>query len=219
MTVLLLLAPTVSAQQPESGPDRTIRGRLMPVPAAIQYQAGRLKIDASFRVAVDGHTDARLEAAIFRATRRLEGRTGITLVRGPGVDAAPGALLIQCRGAGKTVPAVDEDESYQLDVSEKQAVLKAATVVGVLRGLETFLQLLEGDRAGYFIPAVSIQDKPRFPWRGLLIDVGRHFEPLEVLKRNLDGMAAVKLNVLHWHLTEDQGFRVECKRYPRLHQM
>src|SRR6185295_16801288 len=99
------------------------------------------------------------------------------------------------------------------------AVLKAQTVVGVLRGLETFLQLLDGDRAGYFIPAVSIQDKPRFPWRGLLIDVGRHFEPLDVLKRNLDGMAAVKLNVLHWHLSEDQGFRVECKRYPRLHQM
>ncbi len=217
--LLVLLVPNISAQQLESGQERTVRGRLMPVPAAIQYQAGRLKIDASFRVAVDGHTDARLEAATSRATRRLEGRTGTTLLRAPAADPASAALLIQCKGAGKPAPSVDEDESYQLDVSERQAVLKAATVVGVLRGLETFLQLLEGDRAGYFIPAVSIQDKPRFPWRGLLIDVGRHFEPLEVLKRNLDGMAAVKLNVLHWHLTEDQGFRVECKRYPRLHQM
>ena len=91
--------------------------------------------------------------------------------------------------------------------------------MGALRGIETFLQLLEGDRQGYFIPSVRIQDKPRFPWRGLLIDAGRHFEPVEVIKRNLDGMAAVKLNVLHWHLTEDQGFRIESKRYPRLHQM
>jgi hexosaminidase len=98
-------------------------------------------------------------------------------------------------------------------------VLKAPTVVGVLRGLETFLQLLEGDREGFYLPAVSIQDRPRFPWRGLLIDIGRHFEPMEVIKRNLDAMAAVKLNVLHWHLTEDQGFRIESKRFPKLHRM
>jgi hexosaminidase len=97
--------------------------------------------------------------------------------------------------------------------------LRAATVVGALRGLETFLQLLEGDREGFYLPAVSINDRPRFRWRGLLIDIGRHFEPMEVVKRNLDAMAAVKLNVFHWHLTEDQGFRIESKKFPRLHQM
>ena len=69
------------------------------------------------------------------------------------------------------------------------------------------------------MPSILIEDKPRFPWRGLMIDVGRHFIPLDVLKRNLDGMAAVKLNVFHWHLSEDQGFRVESKKFPRLHQM
>jgi hexosaminidase len=114
---------------------------------------------------------------------------------------------------------VDEDESYSLEVSDRQAMLRAPTVVGALRGLETFLQLLESDREGYFIPAASIQDKPRFRWRGLLIDVGRHYEPVEVLKRNLDAMAALKLNVFHWHLTEDQGFRIESKKFPKLHQM
>jgi hexosaminidase len=98
-------------------------------------------------------------------------------------------------------------------------MLSAATTVGVLRGLETFLQLLEGDRGGYFIPLASIQDKPRFPWRGLLIDVCRHWQPIEVIKRNLDGMAAVKLNVLHLHLTENQGFRVESRKYPKLQEM
>ncbi len=191
----------------------------MPVPAAIQFLAGRLKIEASFAVAANGHTDARLEAGIYRASRRLEGRTGFEFPRAPATDSQTAALLIQCNGPGSQVPSVKEDESYSLDVSEKQAVLKAATVVGALRGIETFLQLVEGDRQGYFIPSVKIQDKPRFPWRGLLIDAGRHFEPVEVIKRNLDGMAAVKLNVLHWHLTEDQGFRIESKRYPRLHQM
>ncbi|HEV2763238.1 MAG TPA: family 20 glycosylhydrolase [Pyrinomonadaceae bacterium] len=81
------------------------------------------------------------------------------------------------------------------------------------------MQLLDGDREGFFLPAVLINDRPRFPWRGLMLDVARHYQPMEVLKRNLDAMAAVKLNVLHWHLTEDQGFRVESKKFPRLHTM
>jgi hexosaminidase len=218
IALLLLCAFRIAAQQPDSV-TLVMQHHLMPVPAAIQFQTGRLKIDAAFAVAIDGYTDARLEAAIFRAARRLEGRTGFEFSRAVAGDKQTAILLIQCKAAGSAVPSVREDESYTLDVSDKQAVLKAPTVVGVLRGLETFLQLLTGDRQGYFIPAVSIQDKPRFQWRGLLIDAGRHFEPVEVIKRNLDGMAAVKLNVLHWHLTEDQGFRVETKRLPRLHQM
>ncbi|HXU35908.1 MAG TPA: family 20 glycosylhydrolase [Blastocatellia bacterium] len=219
--ICLLLACSVvaPAQQIETAQPANRQHRLMPAPSAIHFLSGRLKIDASFTVATDGHTDARLEAGIYRASRRLEGRTGFEFMRAPASDSQTATLLIQCKGPGSPVPSIREDESYSLDVSEKQAALKAATVIGAIRGLETFLQLLEGDPQGYFIPSVSIQDKPRFPWRGLLIDVGRHFEPMEVLKRNLDGMAAVKLNVLHWHLTEDQGFRIESKRYPKLHQI
>ena len=81
------------------------------------------------------------------------------------------------------------------------------------------LQLLDSGREGYYLPAVSIEDRPRFPWRGLMIDIGRRWQPMEVIKRNLDGMAAIKLNVLHLHITEDQGFRVECKKFPELHRM
>ncbi|HEY0728171.1 MAG TPA: family 20 glycosylhydrolase, partial [Pyrinomonadaceae bacterium] len=117
------------------------------------------------------------------------------------------------------IPAVDENESYRIDITHRQALLSAPTVVGAIRGLETVLQLVDADRRGYFLPGVKIQDQPRFPWRGLLVDVARHFEPIEVLKRNLDAMAALKMNVLHWHLTEDQGFRVESKKYPKLHQL
>jgi len=219
LIVLFLLNPMVIAANPKSTQSNTPQHRLMPVPASVQFHEGRLKIDAAFTVFVQGHSDARLEAALFRASRRLEGRTGLEFTRTPATEARSARLLVQCNGPGKAVPSVDEDESYSLDVSDTQAALKAPTVVGVMRGLETFLQLLEGDRSGYFLPSVSIQDKPRFPWRGLLIDVGRHYEPVEVLKRNLDGMAAVKLNVLHWHLTEDQGFRIESKRFPKLHQM
>src|SRR5205085_6426539 len=122
-------------------------------------------------------------------------------------------------GPGRTIPAVDEDETYQLDVSDHQARLTAPTVVGALRGLETFLQLVSADADGFYLPAVTIRDQPRFKWRGLLIDVARHYQPIEVLKRNLDAMAAVKLNVFHWHLTENQGFRIESKKFPKLHQL
>src|SRR5947209_18151695 len=150
---------------------------------------------------------------------RLAGRTVLTLPSGLAVDESTATLVVQCERAGDIVPSLNEDESYSLEVTDKQDRLGAPTVVGALRGLETFLQLLHGDRDGYYLPGIKIQDQPRFPWRGLLVDVGRHYEPMEVLKRNLDAMAAVKLNVFHWHLTEDQGFRVESKKLPRLHSL
>jgi hexosaminidase len=128
-------------------------------------------------------------------------------------------LIINTQGPGKNIPGLGEDESYRIDITNRQAILSAPTVVGAIRGLETVLQLLDADRGGYFLPGVQIDDRPRFPWRGLLIDCARHFQTVEVLKRNLDAMAAVKLNVLHWHLTEDQGFRVESKKLPKLHQL
>jgi hexosaminidase len=196
----------------------------MPMPAEVRFQSGQpagkgsehLGVDRSFSVSVRGYRDARLEAGIDRALRRLEARTGLEFNRGPANDAEPATFVIECKGPGQTIPSLNEDESYSLEVSDKQATLKAATVVGALRGLETFLQLPESDRDGYSIPRVEIQDKPRFRWRGLLFDSSRHFQPVEVIKRNLDGMAAVKLNVFHWHLTDDQGFRIESKKYPKL---
>ena len=130
----------------------------------------------------------------------------------------PGSLSRRAP-AGKTIPKLGDDESYTLDVSDRQAHLTAPTTVGAMRGIETFLQLLEGDTDGFYFPAVTIADQPRFPWRGLMMDSGRHFQPVEVIKRNLDAMAAVKLNVLHWHLTEDQGFRVESTKLPELYRM
>jgi hexosaminidase len=191
--------------------------KLMPVPASVEPQPGRLAIDATFKVLTKDYSDARLQAGIARAMRRLEGRTGIIVPAGLNSDENAATLIIQCQSAGQTIPSLGENESYRLEVSDKQARLVAPTVIGVLRGLETLLQLLESDPNCYYLPAIRIQDQPRFAWRGLLIDIGRHYQPPEVLKRNLDAMAAVKLNVFHWHLTEDQGFRVESKKFPKLH--
>ena len=210
---LLACASTVSAQ--EAAP----KHNLMPVPASVQFHPERLAIDGSFKVAIRGHSDARLQSGIARFIRRLEGRTVLSLPPGLAPEDQTTPLIVQCDGPGKDTPALGENESYRIDITSRQALLSAPTVVGALRGLETLLQLIDSDLRGYYLPGVQIQDQPRFPWRGLLVDVGRHFENTEVLKRNLDGMAAVKLNVFHWHLTEDQGFRVESKKFPKLHQL
>ncbi len=190
---------------------------LMPVPASVRFQEGRLPLTAAFSVALRGHRDSRLEGAVQRMLRRLSERTGLTLSRELG-GAVEATLVLEVKGPGNALPQLGEDESYTLEVDGRRVVLRAPQVVGALRGLETLLQLVEGDREGGFLPAVAISDKPRFPWRGLLIDVSRHWMPMEVLQRNLDGMAAVKLNVLHLHLSDDQGFRVESRRFPRLHE-
>jgi hexosaminidase len=211
---IILCAMVVNAQEAPA-PELN----LMPVPASVKSQRERLAIDSSFRVATRGHSDARLLGGISRFIKRLEGRTVLTLAPGLAPDDQTTPLIIHCEGPGENIPSVRENESYRIDITSRQALLSAPTVVGALRGLETLLQLVNADRKGYFFPGVQIDDQPRFPWRGLLIDVGRHFEPVEVLKRNLDAMAAVKLNVFHWHLTEDQGFRVESKKFPKLHQL
>jgi hexosaminidase len=193
--------------------------KLMPMPASVQMQAGRLPVTSSFNVMVKSYADDRLRGGIARMLTRLAGRTVLTFPAELATDERIATLVIQCERPGDAVPSLNEDESYSLEVADKQARLVAPTVVGGLRGLETFLQLVQGDREGFYLPGIKIQDRPRFSWRGLLIDVGRHYEPMEVLKRNLDAMAAVKLNVFHWHLTEDQGFRVESRKLPKLHTL
>jgi hexosaminidase len=114
------------------------------------------------------------------------------------------------------VQSLDEEESYSLRVTSAGAEIDAPTEVGAMHGLETLIQLVQPNGNRYAIPAVTIRDTPRFPWRGLMVDSGRHFQPVAVIERTLDGMAAVKLNVFHWHLTEDQGFRIESEIYPKL---
>jgi len=130
-----------------------------------------------------------------------------------------GQLEIQSAGASKQPQQLGEDESYSLTVTSSKAQLIAPTTLGVMRGLQTFLQLVQVSPQGFAVPAVTIEDKPRFPWRGLMIDSSRHFMPVEVIERNLDAMAAVKLNVFHWHLSDNQGFRVESQHFPKLQEM
>ncbi len=216
--IALLFLPllSLSAQQTTTS---TPLLNLMPFPASVQTQPGRLSLDASFTVGMAGKSDARLEAAVQRMQQRIAGRTGIVLIPGVAKAGQPAKLTVQVESLGERYPKLGEDESYSLAITATGATLRANTSLGALRGLETVLQLVSADKDGYYLPLVTIEDEPRFAWRGLMIDVGRHFQPVEVIKRNIDGLAAVKMNVLHWHLSDDQGFRVESKKYPRLQEM
>jgi hexosaminidase len=190
---------------------------LMPMPSFVQPGVGQLPVDRSFSVAITGFRDATLERGVQRFVAELSRQTGMSLKQKP-ADSTNPTLLI-CAGHGsERVQRLGEDESYELVVNESVAKLTAPSPLGILHGLQTVLQLVETTANGFVVPVVTIKDQPRFAWRGLLIDVGRHFIPLDVLKRNLDGMAAVKMNVLHWHLYDNEGFRVESRRFPKLQE-
>ncbi|MCK5055593.1 MAG: family 20 glycosylhydrolase [Candidatus Aminicenantes bacterium] len=203
-----------------NGSGEEVKLNLMPIPAKVVQKEGKFRLTETFTAAVKGPAPGRLLKAGARLLHRLSGRTGLFFSQGnfpTGENWESAGLGLTFKRVGRL--KVGEDESYTLTAAPERVEIVGETDIGVIRGLETLLQLIGADDRGYFIPAVEINDRPRFPWRGLLIDVCRHFQPVEVIKRNLDGMCAVKMNVLHWHLSEDQGFRVECKSFPKLHQL
>jgi hexosaminidase len=207
----ILLCPSMTrAQQPVL--------TLIPLPASAQAGSGSLRVDSSFSVALAGHAEPRLDRGVERFLQQLARQTALPISLKPS-KTGKATLIIQTDHASKEIQEVGEDESYILDVSTGSARLRAATPLGALHGLQTFLQLVSVSPDGFAAPSVTIQDKPRFPWRGLMIDSARHFIPLDVIRRNLDGMEAVKMNVFHWHLSENQGFRAESKKYPKLHEL
>ena len=208
---MILLCTNAWAEKPLS---------LLPVPQSVQINEGSFRLSPTFAIALEKDTGTRLTAAASRALRRLSGRTGLFFRQDyvtPATSPDTVACVLAVDRKGKV--ELGEDESYTLTVTPISVQIKAETDLGAMHGLETLLQLLSIDDDGYYFPCVIIKDKPRFPWRGLMMDGARHFMPIDVIKRNLDAMAAVKMNVFHWHLSEDQGFRIESKLFPELHTL
>jgi hexosaminidase len=208
LSAALASAPAICAQEGSPLP-------LMPLPAHIVAGQGQFLIDGSFGVGLEGYTEPRLVLARQRFLDRLSRETGIPFQNE--AQASQANFTIITVGASDAVQQLGEDESYHLKVTANHVQLTAANPLGVLHGLQTFLQLVRITPQGFSVPVVAIDDEPRFPWRGLMLDAGRHFMPLPVIERNLDGMEAVKLNVFHWHLSDNQGFRVESSQFPLLH--
>src|SRR5690242_1543346 len=189
---------------------------LMPVPASFHTGEGWFPVNQSLHVATQGNGDSRVSHAVERFFRNLASRTGIPLRNTPADNPN---FFLNCAASGEKIQSFGEDESYRLEVTSTAIRLDAPNPLGIIHGLQTFLQLVRLGPDGFIVPAIIIEDRPRFLWRGLLMDVSRHFMPVSVLKRNLDGMEALKFNVLHWHLSDDQGFRVESRKFSRLQEL
>jgi hexosaminidase len=189
---------------------------MIPLPASAVQRSGSLLIDPGLQIIFEGYTEPRMVRARDRFFDTLSRETGIAHL--PAAPDQKAKFVIRTSGPSATVQQLGEDESYHLEVTATGALLTAPNPLGALHGLQTFLQLVHTTPTGFEVAAVTIDDKPRFLWRGLMIDAGRHFMPLDVIRQNLNGMEAVKMNVFHWHLSEDQGFRIESKTFPMLQE-
>ena len=193
---------------------------LMPEPASVESKAVLgFRIESTLQVEESPAQNVLLNQRAHRLLWQLQQATGVAVLAPQKDPSNTLSIMLVVKDPSVGLPYLGMDESYHLESDSHQVRIAAQTIFGLDRGIATLLQLIQTDKQGYFVPAVSIQDAPRFLWRGLMLDSGRHFLPMDTIERTLDAMAAVKLNVLHLHLTENQGFRIESKLFPRLTSM
>ena len=186
---------------------------LMPLPSSLKLTGDEFMLTPEFGASIQGPEDE----IVKKAVERFMSRTAAT--SGHNFQPNGTGLTVKFTTAILTVQPVSTDESYKLSIDDDGISIEATTGYGVLRSLESLSQLLKKSNGSFAWPTLEMDDKPRYVWRGLMIDVVRHWIPKATILRNLEAMAAVKLNVLHWHLSDYQGFRVESKVFPRLHEL
>ena len=181
---------------------------LVPRPASVQTAAGHYLVGGDTPVQANGEAAARVAVQFTE----LLGRTTPLQLDTHAGNAKGGILFRLAPAAAGASP-----EAYTLAVSPTGIVVEAAGEHGLFNGAMSLWQLLAGPQAAAVsLPAMRIDDAPRFAWRGFMLDSARHFQSVEQIKLLLDAMATHKLNTFHWHLTDDQGWRMEIKRYPKL---
>ncbi|MGF1683933.1 beta-N-acetylhexosaminidase [Photobacterium minamisatsumaniensis] len=208
-----ILSPAVLAGAPNTDLN------LMPYPHSVELSEGRVNIDHNFNIYLKGFSSERVDFTAKRLLKRLERQTGVPMLSPTAESEADAVLVIDIKQPAKTeVQSIDADESYTLTAKDGKIVLTSERPYGAIRGIETLLQLVATDSKGNFVPEVSIEDEPRFPWRGVSYDTSRHFIEVDVIKRQLDAMASAKLNIFHWHIWDDQAIRIQLDSYPKLWQ-
>ncbi len=212
LTVVALCSLPIRADEPAitSGSPQPLAS-VIPAPRLVTRGHGTLRITAATRLEAD-------DAAALPAARYLAQLARVA----PGIVLEP-RLTAAVRGGGirlRLEPDLESGpEGYTLDTGAAGATIRARDPRGLLYGAITFWELLSGGSAGphgAMLPALHIEDGPRFPWRGLMLDSARHFQSVDFILRYLDWMAVHKLNVFSWHLTDDQGWRLQVPKYPRL---
>ena len=188
---------------------------LIPTPVSLQQQQGEFTLTSG--TTFQASTEESKAVANFFA-KKLKTSTGFDLAVNDVMDESKGSIKLAIN------PDLDmNEEGYKLEVTSDNIFIVAKTPAGLFYGMQTVLQLLPAEiesksvvKTDWTLPCVSIEDAPRFPYRGVHLDPCRHFMTVEETKRQLDVMAMLKINRMHWHLTEDQGWRIEIKKYPKL---
>jgi hexosaminidase len=210
LTTILLAAPVFAAG---------LTPAIVPEPQKLEQLDGVFKLEPTTRIVTDSASGQTGEFL----SQRLHAATGYSLKVDEtfsGTTSTKGRIILTTKDAKASLG----EEGYELLVSPDSVVVRAPQQAGLFYGVQTFLQLLPPEifstnfvtNADWQAPCVRIEDRPRFAWRGMMLDVSRHFQRKEFIKRYLDEMAMHKLNIFHWHLVDDQGWRLEIKKYPKL---
>ena len=204
---------------------------LIPQPAVMKVNDGKFLFNGKVVVCYPKIKESSIDAVVENFVKEMNTTTGVKVVKNRlknGKKLGFDVLKSNKKGDAHIVLSLDENmgaEAYKLYVAPKRIDITAATAAGFFYAFQTLKQLMPRNvMAGvpdenvkeWSVPAVFIEDEPRFGWRGFMLDEGRHFYGKEEIKKILDVMAAYKMNRFHWHLTEDQGWRIEIKKYPKL---
>ena len=185
------------------------------VPQPVQMEVGRgvFDLDADTRIMLSNPTNFEVQQLTESWARPIRATSGFNLLLVDAPDDAPSNMITLRLSQDAPHPV----EGYRLNVTSDAVTVEAKTPTGLFYGLQTLTQLLFGDHtSGWSVPVVQIVDAPRFAYRGMHLDVGRHFFPVAFIKKYIDLLAMYKMNKFHWHLTDDQGWRIEIKKYPKL---
>lgn len=215
--LLLALACGGTRTAPEPLPAPTVRYALVPLPKTLVRRTGEFQLDSKTRILIPDTSNAVLRSTVDLLALPLRAASGLPLPVASlnTTDAAFDAIAIRLDSG--TTRDTSHDEHYRLVVDSTRAALTASTPAGIIDGIATLRQLLPSARSAHWsIPAVEINDTPRFRYRGILLDVARYYFPPEFLFKLVDVMALYKFDVLQLHLTDDQGWRIEIKKYPKL---
>ncbi|WP_164519311.1 family 20 glycosylhydrolase [Pseudoalteromonas rubra] len=211
--ISLLVIPAVQAQPFDQTPI------LMPMPASLVQSAQTLALDKPLTLSLN---DLPPQRSAFIKTYYQQQFADFGYQVSPVTTEAVLPIVVTVKNSQAStyrLPMLNQNEQYELSISKTGIVISAPAEFGALHALATLSQLLYFARDSRELALLQIEDSPRFPWRGLLLDSVRHFISIAAIKRQLRGMAAAKLNVFHWHLTDDQGWRFASKAYPKLHKL
>src|SRR5665647_2714454 len=215
--LLLYLVSSVFAQS-EAGENSFLS--IIPKPLSVKETPGNFIIGKKTKIYIDGNNNSLKKIGeMLSAQLKIETGYDVSVNEKPG-NSIRNAIILTLNNAADTLGA----EGYNLSVQTKKVIIKGLHPAGVFYGMQTLFQLMPVksgalNKIRYLIPGVEIIDKPRFEWRGMMLDVGRYFYSVDFIKKYIDYLAMHKLNTFHWHLTEDQGWRIEIKKYPKLTQI